>query len=104
MRSYSASSEVCSAALATLDLFPFGWMTADASGRVLYLNASAKRMSDRGWLNPRHPELRGLDINAAARDLGVARVTARNHLRSILQKTGAHRQSELVRLLMTAPP
>jgi len=47
---------------------------------------------------------RGLDLAAAAKLLRVTRITARNHLRSILQKTGAHRQSELVRLLMTAPP
>ncbi len=46
----------------------------------------------------------GLDLAAAAERLGITRTTARNHLRSILHKTGAHRQSALVRLLMTAPP
>jgi DNA-binding CsgD family transcriptional regulator len=47
---------------------------------------------------------RGLDLASAAEGLGIARTTARNQLRSILGKTGAHRQSELVRLLMSAPP
>ncbi len=48
--------------------------------------------------------VRGLDVAAAAEQLGITRTTARNQLRSILSKTGTHRQSELLRLLMAAPP
>jgi DNA-binding CsgD family transcriptional regulator len=170
-------AHLSAAAIATLDRLPCGWMAA-ADGRILALNASARRMVNHGWLDPASPALRallrnaaksgaagdmplpratgrplavsvfplqgalfcilisdpdeppaidaqriglywgltrsesvlatellrGLDVTAAARRLGVTRVTARNHLRSILQKTGAHRQSELVRLLMTTPP
>jgi DNA-binding CsgD family transcriptional regulator len=39
-------------------------------------------------------------LEAAADRLGVARETARNQLKSVLQKTGAHRQSQLAALLM----
>jgi len=41
----------------------------------------------------------GIDLRAAAEELGVARDTARNQLKAIFAKTGAHRQSELVELL-----
>ena len=41
----------------------------------------------------------GIDLRAAAEELGVARGTARNQLKAIFAKTGAHRQSELVELL-----
>jgi DNA-binding CsgD family transcriptional regulator len=41
----------------------------------------------------------GMDLRTAAEELGVARDTARNQLKAIFAKTGAHRQSELVELL-----
>jgi DNA-binding CsgD family transcriptional regulator len=41
----------------------------------------------------------GIDLRTAAGELGVARDTARNQLKAIFAKTGAHRQSELVELL-----
>jgi DNA-binding CsgD family transcriptional regulator len=41
----------------------------------------------------------GIDLRTAAQELGVARDTARNQLKAIFSKTGAHRQSELVELL-----
>jgi DNA-binding CsgD family transcriptional regulator/PAS domain-containing protein len=41
----------------------------------------------------------GIDLQTAAQELGVARDTARNQLKAIFVKTGAHRQSELVELL-----
>jgi len=41
----------------------------------------------------------GVDLRTAAGELGVARDTARNQLKAIFAKTGAHRQSELVELL-----
>ncbi len=41
----------------------------------------------------------GMDLRTAAEELGVARDTARNQLKAVFAKTGAHRQSELVELL-----
>ncbi len=45
----------------------------------------------------------GVDLHAAAEELGVARNTARNQLKAIFVKTGAHRQSQLVDLLAKLP-
>jgi len=42
--------------------------------------------------------LRGCDLADSSRRLGVSIQTARTHLRSVLAKTGTHRQSELMRL------
>lgn len=41
----------------------------------------------------------GLSIDAAAELLRISRETARNHLKSVFSKTGAHRQSELINLV-----
>jgi len=46
---------------------------------------------------------RGSSLQAAAKQQGVAINTVRTHLQRIYDKTGAHRQSELVRLLLTGP-
>ncbi len=40
----------------------------------------------------------------AASRLGISRSTARTHLQHVFQKTGVHRQAELVRLLLTLSP
>ncbi|MGX1348246.1 DNA-binding CsgD family transcriptional regulator [Bradyrhizobium elkanii] len=42
---------------------------------------------------------RGDSVEAAAQEAGVALATARNQLKTIFQKTGTHRQAELVALL-----
>ncbi len=44
--------------------------------------------------------LLGSDIADTAVHLNICRETARTHLRRILAKTGTHRQSELIRLLL----
>jgi DNA-binding CsgD family transcriptional regulator len=41
----------------------------------------------------------GMPIEAAAKDLGIARETARNHLKAAFSKTGTHRQAELISLV-----
>jgi DNA-binding CsgD family transcriptional regulator len=46
--------------------------------------------------------LNGDGIQAAADRLSISRATARTHLARVFDKTGARRQSELVRLLMSA--
>ena len=46
--------------------------------------------------------LRGDGRRAAARRLGISDTTAKSHLESIFEKTGTHRQAELVRLLLDA--
>ncbi|MGO9722998.1 MAG: helix-turn-helix transcriptional regulator [Methylocella sp.] len=43
---------------------------------------------------------RGAPPDIAARELKISRETARNQLKSVFAKTGTHRQSELVALLM----
>jgi DNA-binding CsgD family transcriptional regulator len=42
----------------------------------------------------------GSTLNEVAEELGIARETARNQLKAVFAKTGTHRQSELVALLM----
>lgn len=71
--------------------------------------SNAERIARYWRLTPAESELasalvEGLDIAAAADQLGIARTTARNQLGSVLNKTGARRQAELLRLLMSAPP
>jgi DNA-binding CsgD family transcriptional regulator len=46
--------------------------------------------------------LKGDGRKAAARRCGIAAETAKTHLSNIFEKTGAHRQAELVRLLLNA--
>jgi DNA-binding CsgD family transcriptional regulator len=50
--------------------------------------------------------LHGMSLPETAEELGVSRETVRSQLRAVLQKTGAHRQSELIKLLvgMSARP
>jgi len=43
------------------------------------------------------------DVNAIAGDFGISKNTARNQLKSIYEKTGTHRQAELVRQIITGP-
>jgi len=45
--------------------------------------------------------VKGMDTVAAARELGIARTTARTHLQRLFAKTGTARQSELVRFVAT---
>lgn len=47
--------------------------------------------------------LQGKSVESAANELAVSMPTARTHVRNLLQKTGAARQSELVRILLTGP-
>ena len=44
----------------------------------------------------------GDGLAAAARRRGISTTTARTHLSSIFEKTGTHRQAELIRLLFNA--
>ncbi|MBI1179158.1 MAG: hypothetical protein GC201_01275 [Alphaproteobacteria bacterium] len=45
----------------------------------------------------------GLDLEACAARLGIARNTARYHLYNVFRKTGVSRQSDLVRLISALP-
>lgn len=47
--------------------------------------------------------IRGNNTAAAAAELRITQNTARTHLKRIFQKTGTHRQSELVNLLLKSP-
>ena len=46
--------------------------------------------------------LRGDGRKAAARRCGISDATAKTHLRNIFEKTGTHRQAELILLLLGA--
>jgi DNA-binding CsgD family transcriptional regulator/PAS domain-containing protein len=46
----------------------------------------------------------GMTVESAAQRLGVTVQTARSRLKIVFQKTGTHRQADLVRLLFTAVP
>lgn len=46
---------------------------------------------------------RGHDLRGLSHDWGVSRETLRTHLKRALQKTGMHRQADLVRLLVGSP-
>jgi DNA-binding CsgD family transcriptional regulator len=46
----------------------------------------------------------GTSLKQVADELAIAPTTARLHLQRVLRKTGTHRQSELVRLLLTVIP
>ena len=45
--------------------------------------------------------LRGEGLRAIADDLSVSQATVKTHLQHVFAKTGTHRQSELVRLLLS---
>lgn len=45
----------------------------------------------------------GDGLERAAARIGVSRHTAQTHLRRVLEKTGTHRQAELVRLVLCSP-
>ena len=47
--------------------------------------------------------LQGLELRDAADHLGVTIETARFHLKRVLSKTGTHRQSNLIRLMLSLP-
>jgi DNA-binding CsgD family transcriptional regulator len=42
--------------------------------------------------------MQGARLTVAAEMLGIATSTAKSHLKRIFEKTGAHRQAELIRL------
>lgn len=48
--------------------------------------------------------MRGEGLNPIAEELSVSLATVKTHLRHIFDKTGIHRQAELVRLLITLDP
>ena len=65
----------------------------------------AHRQRDKARLTPSEAKLaciiaRGAPPDIAARELKISRETARNQLKSVFAKTDAHRQSELVALLL----
>jgi DNA-binding CsgD family transcriptional regulator len=46
----------------------------------------------------------GRSLEEAAQQLGITRVSARQYLKIVFQKTGTHRQAELVRKVLLIPP
>jgi DNA-binding CsgD family transcriptional regulator len=48
--------------------------------------------------------MRGADPKHISEQLSVSLTTVRTHLQHVFDKTGTHRQAELVRLLLTLSP
>lgn len=68
--------------------------TAEVLGDLFGLNPSEARLA--------HALASGLDIREAAEAQGITLSTARTYLKRLFQKTGANRQAELVRILISA--
>lgn len=69
---------------------------------------SAEQIMDRFGTTPMESRVAhllayGARVGAIAQDLGIAVQTVRGHLKQVFTKTGAHRQAELVALLLSAP-
>jgi DNA-binding NarL/FixJ family response regulator len=69
---------------------------------------TAEQIMDRFGTTPMeskvaHALARGAQVRSIAQDLGIAVQTVRGHLKQVFSKTGAHRQAEVVALLLSAP-
>jgi DNA-binding CsgD family transcriptional regulator len=87
------------------------WLPSEPGGAIIFIRdpESARPLVDKAYLcdlyglTPTETNLaielmQGGRLTAAAETLGIATSTAKSHLKRIFDKTGAHRQAELVRL------
>jgi DNA-binding CsgD family transcriptional regulator len=87
------------------------WMFYDPPGAILFVKdmENPAKQSVAGFayhfeLTPAETAVvreavRGDGIAASAKRLGISRTTARTHIQHVFQKTGTHRQAELIRLV-----
>jgi DNA-binding CsgD family transcriptional regulator len=92
-----------------------GMLGSDREAVALYLSDPRKPIETPGeilqrlfGLTPReaavlHALVQGKDIAAVANDLAISPDTVRVHLKHIMQSTGATRQADLVRLVLSSP-
>jgi DNA-binding CsgD family transcriptional regulator len=87
------------------------WFRPETSGAIIFIRdpESTRPLADRAYLRdlygltPTETDLaielmQGGRLTAAAETLGIATSTAKSHLKRIFEKTGAHRQADLVRI------
>jgi DNA-binding CsgD family transcriptional regulator len=87
------------------------WFLSETSGAIVFIrdpdagrpNADRTYLRDLYGLTPTETELavtlmQGDGLTEAAEALGIATSTAKSHLKRIFEKTGTHRQAQLVRL------
>jgi DNA-binding CsgD family transcriptional regulator len=87
------------------------WFQPETNGAIIFIRdpESTRPLADRAYLRdlygltPTETDLaielmRGGRLTAAAETLGIATSTAKSHLKRIFEKTGAHRQADLVRI------
>lgn len=94
----------------------FGWSMTNEPLAIVYVRdpdcpeeTRAEILQRLYGLPPRQARLAellasGSKLNDAAKQLGITVVSARQYLKLIFQKTGTHRQAELVRKILLIPP
>jgi DNA-binding CsgD family transcriptional regulator len=94
----------------------FGWSMLNEPLAIIYIRDPHRPEETRGeiiqrlyGLTPSQGRLAellaaGLSLTEAAKRLGITTVSARQYLKLIFQKTGTHRQPELIRKILLIPP
>jgi DNA-binding CsgD family transcriptional regulator/PAS domain-containing protein len=94
----------------------FGWSMLNEPLAIIYIRdpdrpdeARAEILQRLYGLTPSQARLAellagGCSLERAAKQVGITLVSARQYLKLIFQKTGTHRQSELVRKILLIPP
>jgi len=94
----------------------FGWSMLNEPLAIIYIRDPDRPEETRTetlqrlyGITPRQARLAelvatGCSLQHAARKLGITKVSARQYLKLVFQKTGTHRQAELVRKILQVPP
>lgn len=80
---------------------PAANQTSEGAAKLLDLDASCAAVAEQFSLTPRESEVlvflaRGRTLPIVARDLHITKNTARTHIEKIYQKTGIHKQQDLI--------
>jgi DNA-binding CsgD family transcriptional regulator len=94
----------------------FGWSMANEPLAIVYIRDPDRPEETRSeilqrlyGLTPSQARLAerlasGCTLSDAAKQLGIAEVSARQYLKLVFEKTGTHRQAQLVRKILLIPP
>jgi DNA-binding CsgD family transcriptional regulator len=94
----------------------FGWSMLNEPLAIIYIRDPDRPEETRTetlqrlyGITPRQARLAelvatGCSLQHAAKKLGITKVSARQYLKLVFQKTGTHRQAELVRKILQVPP